>query len=149
MPYGPAVCTLVVDTVELLAVARRDHAEAGRRSMPREVFASHRLVMFDRDPTPDVHDWIVTAATGQQPGQLDLHHVSSLDHGATAMLAAAAAGKGLTVAAADSIDKEHPTLTAMPFSPPLRHDVLLIWLPDHETPVIRAFIAHCAPGAWP
>jgi hypothetical protein len=37
----------------------------------------------------------------------------------------------------------------MPFSPPMRHDVLLIWLPGQETPAVRAFIAHCAAGPWP
>jgi len=149
MPYGPTVCTLVVDTVELLAVVPQGHPEAGRSCMPRDVFAAHPIVMFDREPTPDVHDWIVTSATGRQPDQLDIRHVSSLDHGATAMLAAAAAGDGLTVAAAESIDGRHSTLTAVPFDPPLRHDVLLIWIPGQETDAVQAFIAHCAPGAWP
>ena len=149
MPYGQPVCTLVVDTVELLAVARRDHPEAWRSTMPREVFAAHPLVMFERGPTPDVHDWIVTAATGRQPDQLAIHHVPSLDHGASAMLAAAATGVGLTIAAADSISDDHADLTSMPFDPPLRHDVMLIWLPGQESPAVRALIAHCAPGAWP
>jgi DNA-binding transcriptional LysR family regulator len=149
LPYGATVCTLVVDTVELLAVARRDHPEAGRVCMPREVFASHPVVMFEREPTPAVHDGIVTSATGRQPDELTIHHVPSLDHGAAAMLAAAAAGAGLTVAAAGSISDAHLELIAMPFSPPMRHDVLLTWLPGQDTPAIRAFIAHCAAGPWP
>jgi DNA-binding transcriptional LysR family regulator len=144
MPYGAPVHTLVIDAVEIAAVVRRDHPEAGRAAMPREAFARHRFVMFRREPTADVFDWLVTAATGRQPDQLEIDQVASLEDGTAAMLRGAEQGCGLTLAIAELFRQErHPTLTAIPFEPPLRHDVTLIWTPVRESAAVRAFADHC------
>lgn len=149
VPYGRPVRTLVVDSVPIVAVVRRDHPEAARAGMPREVFARHRFVLFQREPSSDVFDWLVHAATGRQPEQVLVEQVASLDNGTAEMLRAAADGPGLTLAAADHLPDDHPELTGIPFEPPLRHDVLLLWTPGRESAAVRAFAAHCAPGAWP
>lgn len=149
MPYGRPVRSLVVDAVQIVAVLRRDHPDAARPVMPREVFARHRFVLFQREPSTDVFDWLVQAATGQQPEQSLVEQVPSLDSGTTEMLRAAMQGPGMTLAAADHVPEADPELTAIPFEPPLRHDVLLLWAPAAESAAVRAFAAHCAPGAWP
>jgi DNA-binding transcriptional LysR family regulator len=142
MPYGLPVRTLPLDQVEIVAVVRADHPEAARAEMPRSVFAAHSFVMFQREPTRDVHDWIVTAATGRQPEQLRIEHVPSLDDGSEAMLRGAEQGCGLTLVMRERFDAaEHPDLRAVPFSPPLMHDVLLIWPPDRESPQLQRFAA--------
>jgi LysR substrate binding domain len=134
MPYGPPVQTLPLDQVELVAVLRRDHLEAARAEMPREVFASYPFVMFEREPTPDVYDWLVTTATGRQPHQVRIEHVASLDDGSEAMLRGAEEGCGLTLVMGERFDpNKHPELMAVPFAPPLLHDVVLIWSPEHES----------------
>jgi DNA-binding transcriptional LysR family regulator len=144
IPHGPPVRTVAIDSAEVLAVMRRDHPEAHRDRMPRDVFAAHRFVMFSRRPTTDVFDWLVTAATGRQPEQLDIVEVPSLEDGTGAMLRAAARGPGLTLAIRDAFDSaEHPDLVAVPFDPPLHHDVTLIWLPQRESGAVTAFTASC------
>jgi DNA-binding transcriptional LysR family regulator len=146
MPYGPPVRTLPLGRVEIVAAVRRDHPEAGRDAMPRAAFASHRFVMFRREPTSDVHDWLVTAATGRQPEQLDIEVVASLDDGVDAMLRGAEAGCGLTLVPRDRFDaSEHPGLVAIPFDPPLMHDLTLIWPPERETAELLRFVDLCAP----
>jgi DNA-binding transcriptional LysR family regulator len=145
MPYGPPVRSRVVDAAEIVAVLRRDHPEAGRSVMPREVFAGHQFVMFQREPTADVFDWLVSAATGRQPEQLRIEQVASLDDGTEAMLRGARTGCGLTLAArAQFRADEHPDLVAIPFDPPLLHDVTMIWVPETETTSVRAFVDRCA-----
>lgn len=145
MPYGPPVRSQVVDGVEVVAVLRRDHPEATRTAMPRDVFARHPFVMFSRDPTADVFDWLVTNATGRQPEQLRIEQVPSLDDGTSAMLRGAAAGCGQTLAMRDGIDPdEHPELVAIPFAPPLLHEIKLIWAPATESEGVQAFVDRCA-----
>jgi DNA-binding transcriptional LysR family regulator len=147
LPYGPPVRTLPLEPVEIVAVVRDDHPEAGRSAMPRKTFAAHPFVMFRREPTSDVHDLLVTAATGRQPDQLEIEHVASLDDGADAMLRGAEHGCGLTFVPRDRFDpREHPRLAAMPFDPPLTHDVTLIWRPERETPALLRFVALCDAG---
>lgn len=142
MPYGLPVRTLPLDHVEIVAVVRADHPEAARAEMTRPVFAAHPFVMFRREPTRDVHDWIVSAATGRQPEQLRVEHVPSLDDGSEAMLRGAEQGCGLTLVMRERFDAaEHPNLKAVPFSPPLMHDILLIWPPDRESPPLQRFAA--------
>jgi DNA-binding transcriptional LysR family regulator len=137
MPYGPPVRTLPLDQVELVAAVRRDHPESARTEMSREVFASYPFVMFEREPTPDVHDWLVTAATGRQPDQVRIEQVSSLDDGSKAMLRGAERGCGLTLVTRERFDpQEHAELIPIPFAPPLLHDVILIWSPAHESPAL-------------
>ena len=144
MPYGPPVRTRVVDAAEVVAVLRRDHPEAHRSVMPREVFAAHHFVMFQREPTTDVFDWLVTAATGRRPDQLRIEQVASLEDGTEAMLRGATTGCGLTLAMCDVFrEDEHPDLVAVPFDPPLRHDITLIWGPEQESPGVRAFADRC------
>jgi DNA-binding transcriptional LysR family regulator len=145
MPYGPPVRSQVVDGVEVVAVLRRDHPEAHRTAMPREVFARHPFVMFTREPTTDVFDWLVTSATGRQPEQLQIEQVPSLDDGTSALLRGAAAGCGLTLAMREGVDRaEHPDLVPVPFAPPLLHEVQLMWAPAAESDDVRAFVALCA-----
>jgi DNA-binding transcriptional LysR family regulator len=145
MPYGPPVRSQVVDGAEVVAVLRRDHPEAHRTTMPRDVFARHPFVMFAREPTADVFDWLVTNATGRQPEQLQIEQVASLDDGTSAMLRGAATGCGLTLAMRDGIDPdEHPELVAIPFAPPLLHEIKLIWAPAAESASVRAFVDRCA-----
>ena len=128
MPYGAPVHTVAIDAVEIVAVIRRDHPEGERETMPRNVFARHRFVMFRREPTADVFDWLVTAATGRQPDQVDVEQVPSLDDGTAAMLRGAERGCGLTLAVSDAYEADkYPQLRAIPFVPSLRHDVTLIW----------------------
>jgi hypothetical protein len=64
MRYGPPVHTTAIDAVEMVGVLHREHPEARRRAMPREVFATYPVVTFRRKSTPDVFDLLVTAATG-------------------------------------------------------------------------------------
>jgi DNA-binding transcriptional LysR family regulator len=148
MPYGPPVCSRVVDSAEVVAVLRRDHPEAGRAAMPRDVFARHQFVLFQREPTTDVFDWLVNAATGRQPQQLRIEQVASLEDGTEAMLRGATTGCGLTLAMRDAFRaEEHPALLAIPFDPPLLHDVTMLWLPGAESASSRAFVDRCAqPG---
>jgi DNA-binding transcriptional LysR family regulator len=145
MPYGPPLRTLPIDQVEIVAVVRRDHPEAGRHEMPRALFAAHPFVMFRREPTSDVHDWLVTAATGRQPEQVRLEHVPSLDDGSEAMLRGAEQGCGLTLVARERFAADnHPDLIVMPFAPPLLHDVIVIWPPDRQPSVLMRFAELCA-----
>jgi DNA-binding transcriptional LysR family regulator len=145
MPYGPPVRSQVVDGAEVVAVVRRDHPEAHRTTMPRDVFARHPFVMFSREPSSDVFDWLVTNATGRQPEQLSIEQVASLDDGTSAMLRGAAAGCGLTLAMRDGVDPdEHPELVAIPFAPPLLHEIKLIRAPAAESEAVRAFVGRCA-----
>jgi DNA-binding transcriptional LysR family regulator len=145
MPYGPPVRTAAIDAVEMVAVLHRDHPEAGRRAMPREVFANYPFVMFQRKSTPDVFDLVVTAATGRQPEQLEVEEVASLDDGTRAILRRAVQRRSMAIVIGERFDpSEFPKLRALPFSPPLNHDVTLIWSPAHESDAVRAFVAHCA-----
>jgi DNA-binding transcriptional LysR family regulator len=148
MPYGPPVRTFPLDQVEIVAVLRRDHPEAGRSAMPRAVFAAHTFVMFRREPTSDVYDWLVTQATGRQPDQLSIEHVPSLDDGSDAMLHGAERGCGLTLVPRQRFEAaEHPGLVAIPFDPPLLHGSALIWRPDHEPPALLRFVELCSAAA--
>jgi hypothetical protein len=100
--------------------------------------------MFRREPTADVFDWLVTAATGRQPDQVDVEQVPSLEDGTAAMLGAAERGCGLTLAVRDAFQADkHPQLKAIPFVPALRHDVTLIWSPARKSPALRVFAQHC------
>lgn len=149
VPHGPPVRSLIVDSVEILAVMRRDHPEAARASMPRDTFARHRFVMFPADSSADVYEWLVTAATGRRPEQLDIHHVPSLESGTAAMLraAAAAGGCGQTLAIREVVEATNdPRLRAVSFAPPLFHDVTLMWAPERESALVRDFAAHFSRG---
>src|SRR5687768_16460617 len=108
---------------------RADHPEAGRVTMPRDVFGTQPFTMFEREPSPDIFDWLVHAATGRQPDQLVIEQVASLENGSAAMVRGAVNGTGLTLGAADNVAGTEPEMTAVPFAPPLRHDVLLLWPP--------------------
>ena len=56
------------------------------------------------------------------------------------MLRGAATGCGLTLAMRDGFHAdEQPELLAIPFDPPLLHDVTLIWTPASESAAVRAF----------
>jgi DNA-binding transcriptional LysR family regulator len=71
--------------------------------------------------------------------------VPSLDDGTEAMLRGATTGCGLTLALRDAFRaEEHPALVAVPFDPPLHHNVTMIWTPDTETTSVRAFAERCA-----
>jgi DNA-binding transcriptional LysR family regulator len=145
MPYGPPVRTVAIDAVEMVAVLPRDHPEAGRRAMPREVFATYPFVMFQRKSTPDVFDLLVTAATGRQPEQLEIEEVASLDDGTRAILRSAVQRRCMAMVIGERFDPtEFAKLRALPFAPPLIHDVTLIWSPAHESDAVRAFTAHFA-----
>jgi DNA-binding transcriptional LysR family regulator len=145
LPHGPPVHTATIDAVDMIAVLHRDHPEAGRDAMPREVFATYPFVMFQRSSTPDLFDLLVTAATGRQREQLEVDEVATLDDGTAALLQQAAARRTMTVVIAERFDAgAYPQMTAMPFAPPLTHDVTLIWSPAHESDAVRAFVSHCA-----
>jgi DNA-binding transcriptional LysR family regulator len=146
LPYGPPVRTVAIDAVEMLAVLHRDHPEAGRDAMPREVFGAHRFVMFQRSSGPDaLFDLLVTAATGRQLEQLDIDEVATLDDGTAAIVRRAAQQRTMTVVIAERFDAgEYPQMKTMPFAPPLTHDVTLIWSPAHESDAVRAFVSHFA-----
>jgi DNA-binding transcriptional LysR family regulator len=145
MPYGPPVRTVAIDTVEMVAVLHREHPEARRRAMPREVFATYPFVMFQRKSTPDVFDLLVTAATGRQPEQLEIDEVASLDDGTTAILRRAVQRRSMAMVIGERFDPTaFPKLRSLPFAPPLNHDVTLIWSPAHESDAIRALVAHWA-----
>lgn len=139
MPYGPALRSLTIDAEEVLAVVRDDHPEAGRTAMPREVFGRTQFVMFTREPSADVYDWLVVAAAGRQPEQLRIQQVQALEDGAGAMLRSAARGCGQTIVAASGFDADaHPRLRALPFEPPLLHDVVVMWTAETESPAVLA-----------
>ncbi len=144
MPYGPPLRSLTVDVEEVLAVLRDDHPELDRVAMPREVFGRRQFVMFQREPSSDVFDWLVVAAAGRQPEQLRIQQVQSLEDGAGAMLRAAARGCGQTVVAGAGFDPAaHPRLRTRPFEPPLLHDIVVMWTAESESPPVRALA-----GSW-
>jgi DNA-binding transcriptional LysR family regulator len=58
MPYGPPIRSLTVDAEEVLAVLRDDHPEAHRPTIARELFGRRQFVMVQREPSPDVYDWL-------------------------------------------------------------------------------------------
>ena len=139
VPHGQPVRSQIVDSVEIVAVLRRDHPYAGRASLSRADFARNRFAMFSPVASADVYEWLVTAATGSQPDQLDIDHVASLDNGTSAMLRAAEAGCGQTLAIREAFEAERgDALVAARFSPPLFHDVTLMWAPERESQAVGA-----------
>jgi len=101
--------------------------------------------MFPPRPSADVYEWLVTAATGRQPEQLQIDHVPSLANGTAAMLRGAATGCGQTLAIKEVFDAiADDRLVARSFDPPLYHDVTLIWTPDNESQAVRSFADHFA-----
>lgn len=144
MPYGPPLRSLAVDAEEVLAVLRDDHPEVGREAMPREVFGRRQFVMFQREPSSDVYDWLVVAVSGRQPEQLRIQQVRSLEDGSGAMLRAAARGCGQTIVAGAAFDAQrHPRLRTLPFDPPVRHDIVVMWTAGSETAAVRSLA-----GSW-
>jgi DNA-binding transcriptional LysR family regulator len=138
MPYGPPVRSLTVDAEEIVAVLRDDHPEAHRRTIPRELFGRRQFVMFQREPSSDVYDWLAGAAGARQPEQLRIQQVQSLEDGAGAMLRAAARGCGQTLVGRAAFDPDaHPRLGTRSFDPPLLHDIVLMWTADSERDVIH------------
>jgi DNA-binding transcriptional LysR family regulator len=145
MPYGPPVRTAAIDSAELVVALREDHPEAGCRSMTRQTFGRYPFAMFERASSTDIYDWIVIAATGRQPDQVDAREVHSLYDGCEAMLRGALIGCGMTVAIRDTFEAMRLSgLRAVPFAPPLSHDILAIWTPQGETPWVRALAEECA-----
>jgi DNA-binding transcriptional LysR family regulator len=138
IPYGPPVRSLTVDAEEIVAVLRDDHPDAHRRTIPRELFGRRQFVMFQREPSSDVFDWLAAAAGARQPEQLQIQQVQSLEDGAGAMLRAAARGCGQTLVGRTGFDPDaHPRLGTRSFDPPLLHDIVLMWTAESERDVIH------------
>jgi DNA-binding transcriptional LysR family regulator len=138
MPYGPPIRSLTVDAEEVLAVLRDDHPEAHRPTIARELFGRRQFVMVQREPSPDVYDWLVAAAGARQPEQLQIQQIQSLDDGPGAMLRAAARGCGPTLVPRAGFDPDaHPQLGTRSFEPPLLHDIVLMWTAESESPAIH------------
>lgn len=138
IPYGPPVRSLTVDAEEIVAVLRDDHPDAHRRTIPRELFGRRQFVMFQREPSSDVYDWLAAAAGARQPEQLQIQQVQSLEDGAGAMLRAAARGCGQTLVGRAGFDPDaHPRLGTRSFDPPLLHDIVLMWTAESERDVIH------------
>ena len=138
MPYGPPIRSLTVDAEEVLAVLRDDHPEVHRRTIPRELFGRRQFVMVQREPSSDVYDWLVAAASARQPEQLQIQQVQSLEDGPGAVLRAAARGCGQTLVPRAGFDPEaHPRLRTRSFEPPLLHDIVLMWTAESESAAIH------------
>ncbi|MTD45517.1 LysR family transcriptional regulator [Conexibacter sp. W3-3-2] len=139
MPYGPPLRSLTLDSEEILAVLRDDHPEAVRPAMTRDAFGRGQFVMFEREQSADVFDWLAVAAAGRQPEQLRIQQVRSLDDGASAMLRSAGRGCGQTIVAASRFDAAaHPRLRTIPFDPPLRHEIVAMWTAESESAAVLA-----------
>ena len=123
---------------QVLAVLRDDHPEAHRRTIPRELFGRRQFIMVQREPSSDVYDWLVSAASARQPEQLRIQQVQSLEDGPGAMLRAAARGCGQTLVPRAGFDPEaHPRLRTRSFEPPLLHEIVLMWTAESESPAIH------------
>lgn len=109
------------------------------------MFARHSFVLFERRSSADVFDLLISALTGRQREQLQVHEAPSFDDGTDAILRAAVEGPGLTVAVREMFEPvRHPELRAVPFAPPHTHDVVLMWRPDRDSPGLRAVVERCA-----
>lgn len=147
LPGGAPLRAVPVASDELRAIVRSDHPLAGVGDrVTRKAFARHRFVMFRREQSPDLFDWMVKAATGQDRAGLQIDEIAPLDDGGAAMVSAAATGPGLGMLHTGVFERaSSPFMLTLPFAPPVYHDITLTWRPEAETAAVRALLAAWTP----
>lgn len=124
--------------VELHGVVRRQDPLGGGPSLARAALSRHRLVMYrpSRETRP-FYDFFLDALVAPDGRRPRVEHVPVLDDAQAAMLDAVRRSGGFTVCVGGDPDRSAGSgLVALPFDPPLRTDVVIMWRGTRRPPLV-------------
>jgi DNA-binding transcriptional LysR family regulator len=133
-------------SVELNGVIRRDDPLASRTALPLDGLADHHVALFrPTSGTRPFYDWFLAALSRPERSVPRVVHVAELDAAQEAMLQAVTAGGGFTVSAQGDVWwSAHPELLALPFDPPLRVNLALVWRRGADAAARHDLVAYFA-----